>query len=526
MKKRDYLIVFLASVIFYAGLMAFQKSPGYMDADYYYANSVQLAMGKGFVEPFIWNFLNNPTKIPVPAHLYWMPLPSLISAGAMVLLGVSFVIARIPFLILTAALATLSMAICYSFSHNRTTAWVAAGFALFSGYYSIYWTLPETFSLTAVLGAGFLLLSGLVFQKKFTQPTVWLGLGIISGLIHLTRADGILWLGIGICVWLVVCFDKGKLSINPHAWMGLLILITGYLSITGWWYIRNVMVFGTPFQIGNSRTLWLTNYNETFNFPAAGLTFSHWLQSGARQIILSRLDALLQNLKTALAVQGGIYLLPFILFGMWRMRKDPRTWVGVSAWLILLGVMSFVFPFAGARGGFLHSGSALQVMFWSFAAIGVQGGVELGVKYRHWEMKRALRNFGIILVIASAMITMSLFLIRVVGTEPGKSLWQAPYESYFFAGKQLDQIDPQRNRIMVNNPPGFFLATHRECVVIPNGGITEAKNAAKTFRVKYLLLDENYVKELEKLYLQPGDQLGMKYLGEIKDFRLYEFEDY
>ena len=58
-------------------------SPGYMDADYYYSMGIQWANGKGNEEPFLWNYLNDPTEIPTPSHAYWSPLTSIISGIAL-----------------------------------------------------------------------------------------------------------------------------------------------------------------------------------------------------------------------------------------------------------------------------------------------------------------------------------------------------------------------------------------------------------------------------------------------------------
>ena len=45
-------------------IAVYQSTPGYMDADYYFGGGLQLVTGHGFTEPFIWNFLNDPTGLP------------------------------------------------------------------------------------------------------------------------------------------------------------------------------------------------------------------------------------------------------------------------------------------------------------------------------------------------------------------------------------------------------------------------------------------------------------------------------
>ncbi len=59
--------------------------PGYRDACYYTVGAQQLAAGRGFTEPFIWNYLDDPQSLPRPSHQYWMML----TGGLSLALGAS-----------------------------------------------------------------------------------------------------------------------------------------------------------------------------------------------------------------------------------------------------------------------------------------------------------------------------------------------------------------------------------------------------------------------------------------------------
>ena len=74
MTWRIYALLFLLGFSVVFGVAQFQSSPGYMDADYYYATGLVLAEGQGFTEPFLWNYLDNPSGLPHPSHAYWMPM--------------------------------------------------------------------------------------------------------------------------------------------------------------------------------------------------------------------------------------------------------------------------------------------------------------------------------------------------------------------------------------------------------------------------------------------------------------------
>src|SRR4030065_144809 len=71
----------------------------------------------------------------------------------------------------------------------------------------------------------------------------------------------------------------------------------------------------------------------------------------------NRPRALTSNLSNAFAAQGGIFLFPFILIGLWQLRHDLRTRIAATGWLILFAVMTVIFPFAGSRGSFFHAGA-------------------------------------------------------------------------------------------------------------------------------------------------------------------------
>ena len=55
MNWRHYLLLFVIGFLVPFGVSRFQTLPGYMDADYYFVGGMQLAEGKGFTEPYIWN---------------------------------------------------------------------------------------------------------------------------------------------------------------------------------------------------------------------------------------------------------------------------------------------------------------------------------------------------------------------------------------------------------------------------------------------------------------------------------------
>src|SRR5512142_1090501 len=119
MNWRHYLILFIVGLIVPFTISRFHSLTGYMDADYYYAGGIQLAMGKGFNEPYIWNYLDDPQSLPHPSHTYWMPLASIVSATGMWITGQStYPAGRAAFILLSAVIPLLTAALAYSISHK------------------------------------------------------------------------------------------------------------------------------------------------------------------------------------------------------------------------------------------------------------------------------------------------------------------------------------------------------------------------------------------------------------------------
>ncbi len=80
MKIRDYFLLFIAGLIVSSLMLLIRPYTGYMDADYYFGTAREIASGHGFIQNFLWNYLDNPASILHPAFTYWMPLSSIIAA--------------------------------------------------------------------------------------------------------------------------------------------------------------------------------------------------------------------------------------------------------------------------------------------------------------------------------------------------------------------------------------------------------------------------------------------------------------
>jgi hypothetical protein len=347
----------------------------------------------------------------------------------------------------------------------------------------------------------------------------------------LARSDGLLWLGISflVALWKAISpslmeGDSSPGNVSPFSFPSArkaavycFLVLAGFLVILSPWYTRNLSIFGGLMAPGGSHALWLTNYNDTFAYPASQLTMESWLASGWDSILGARLHALSLNLLNAFAAQGGIFLFPFILIGLWLLRKDFRIRLALLAWSLLLLVMTLVFPFAGARGAFFHSGAALQPIWWAIAPIGLEAVVAF-VRRRGWFDDRAYVVFRASLVGIAILMTAVIFVTRVL---PG---WEREDGHYAAVENLLDELGVDDDAIViVRNPPGYHIVTGRSAIAIPASGIPSILEVAARYQGRYLILEpEGTSEELRALYDDPDQIPAFNYLGETDGNRIFE----
>lgn len=190
MTWRTYLFLFLLGLAVALLVASFQDYPGYMDSSYYFAGGLQLVEGRGFTEPFLWNYLDDPIGLPHPSHTYWLPLSSILAAMSMFVTGQhTYAAARLIFILITACIPPLTARLALDFTGRRALALTSGLLAVFSVYHTSFMPVTDNF-------APFMLLGGLVFLlAKSDRWWAFLLMGILAGLLNLARSDGLLWLG-------------------------------------------------------------------------------------------------------------------------------------------------------------------------------------------------------------------------------------------------------------------------------------------------------------------------------------------
>jgi hypothetical protein len=492
MTRRHYASLWVFGAVMAAVAAVWVRSPGYMDADYYYATARVLISGGRLQVPFLWNYLaTSHLGLPQPAHLYWMPLTTFLSALSMAVLGRSFLAAQVPSLFFTASVPPLTAWMAVKLGARSRNALIAGGLSGFSGFYLPFFVTTDAFASFCVVGA---LALWTIAVGPGHRPRLWLVAGLLAGLGHLARADGLLLLMLAIGVWLVSGTRKPA---------SLLSLVGGYLVVMAAWFLRMWRVAGGPLSPGGLKAAWLSNYNQLFAYPSDGLTPSHWLASGVGPILQAWIAAAKLNLTGLILVNGLVFLTVLMAVGMWRLRHERPVRVVAIYLAGELALMTVVFPFPGSRGGFFHSSTAAMPLLWAVTPMGLQVLVDALHHRRGWDARRSMAVFGIGSVAIAAVATGYLLTSRQILPDRVGRGWGAADSAYRAAAGPVLSDQAGDTVVAVNNPPGFWLASGLSSVVSPDGGPQALARVVEDLGVRWVVLEHNHPPGLDGLYDEP-----------------------
>jgi 4-amino-4-deoxy-L-arabinose transferase-like glycosyltransferase len=496
--RSNYLLVVLCALVLTVRVVTAWplQQPGYMDAYYYYNVAEGLYRGEGFTDHYLWNFLDDPAGIPRPACLYWMPFTSIIIYPFFLLFGPSFHVAQLPFILLSTCLVLIAYRVGLDLSASRRQAALAAGLVALSGFYTVFWVVPDNFAPFAVVGSLALYAAG---QGVKTNRRVWFAFsGLLAGLAHLTRADGLLILVAVILACLLSGWwitERRRDTIYACLWC-----LLAYGLVMAPWFYRNWLATGTALASGGLQTLFLRSYDDLFSYGRE-LTWQSYLAWGWLPILRSKVEAVWFGVTNLLVVNLMIFLAPLTLVGLWAWRKKTELLPVLLYAVLLYAGMTVGFTFPGIRGGLFHSSAALLPWLFAVAACGLELFVEFMARHRRgWESDQARRFFSVSLIVLAALLSGFLYLRSVRGQAGGSLPWNQRDGVYVEVGRWLDEKADGNIRVMVNNSPAFYYHTHRSCISIPNEELEVVLKAAHRYQVSYLVLEDDHPRPLKDLY--------------------------
>ena len=521
----DSLLFFLAALLIVASLArAATTAPYYTDAFYHFNAASRLARGDGFVEDYLWNYLDPPTELPAPSHRYWMPLTSVLAALGMTAFGAPGVYdaAQAPFILLAAGAALVAYETTRSLGGSRRNAWIAGLLTAFGGFFAPRWGAIDTFAPYALIGSLALLCSGKALMGREGQSLYWALAGGLAALGHLTRPEGLLLL-VSVCFAAIPA--RGFVDrLRQRQWSvclkPILLVSTSYLLVMLPWFIRNVTALGLVLPTGGLRGIGFSQYDDLFRYSASAVP-ALAVDEAILRLLEVRWTAALHGVATFIAVEGLIVLAPFMLIGWWLRRGHPLL-RGFSA--LALGIhlaMILGFPLPGYRGGLFHAVAALFPFWMALGVLGLDAAVGWMAKRRRaWNAEQAKRVFSM-----AALGFGVLMSLLIAHSSPINDSQELPS---LYA--ELRAILPSGVRVMINDPARLYYHLGHGGVTIPNASVEVVPEIAERYGIDYLVLEhvgeDGYIGAAPAAFQfdvrSPPDFLRAIAIESRNDLRLYQ----
>jgi 4-amino-4-deoxy-L-arabinose transferase-like glycosyltransferase len=406
-------IAFLARALI-AGLFL---EPAYPDAFYYANVAHQLAAGHGFSVDYIWNFvevggrLPDVGVLPIPSNAHWMPLAVLVQVPFIWVLGETPLASALPFWLAAAATAPLTYVIGRDAGMARWQAVLAGLLVAMPGALAPYLGQPDNFALFMLLGALALWLCARGVRGD--RRSFALG-GLVVGLAFLSRNDGVL-LGVPYALAFL-----GDLVHRPRrsriGWWPALACAAGFLLVAAPWLLRQQEVFGSlsPSSVGG-RILFIREYRELYSVTSE-TTLSSFLAQGPLSLVGSRVEGLLAALRAFGAMPLLILLVPALLVGLWRRRRDQAFGPWLVYAVVLFAFSALVSAVHVPYGTFIHSAVALVPHAYLLSMVGIAAIVGwVAARRPSWDAATATRNLSVMVVLV-VLVVSSVATVMTVRT--------------------------------------------------------------------------------------------------------------
>ena len=496
------------------GVTAFLlPAPGYMDAAYYFHVATRAAGGDGLTETVAWNYLTPPLTLPRPAGAYWPPGTSLLAAALLPLAGTSqnatWRLAQVPFVLLSAVVVAGTYRLARA-SLGKRGAIVAAAFVLLSGVYMPYWVVTDTFTPFAVVGGAALALGGAVAGGGGRASGYLAAAGALAGVAQLIRPDAPLLL-VAPAAALLSERTPGQRTWHRVAWVG-----AGYAVGLAPWLWRNWITWGSPTPPGATAALWLRDYGDLFALRARP-TFAAWREVGMLSVARVRLVALLHNLDV-LAQPLLYYLVPLMVVGVWRLRRDRRHWPALAYLGAMWLALSLAFPLQSERGGTFHSLTAVLPFMGIWVAVGLEEATAWVGARRRWNVAQARTVFAWALVGLLALPS-----VYFVWLQTGR--WSTRLAAYGEAAALVEAVSGSHEPVLVVDPASFWYASGgRTAAVVPSDGLAALFEVAGALGAQTLVVEASGPGYLAPLWTGSAATPGLRCAGRTARMAVYVVE--
>lgn len=508
-------LVFVVALVVRAWAASQITFPRPEDAAYYVGVARNLVEGRGLVTDAIWSFQTPPLMFPRPAFEVWLPLPSLLAAIPMALLGTTFAAAQVSSVVVGSLVCVLAWRLAADVAAARSlpigrARTLAVGTGLASAVYLplvLASAQPDsTMPFAALVLCGCLLITRLsrrislqdvreegirVFVDRTERELERrsrerVALGVVIALAALTRNEAI-WLALAFAIieWSNVRQAFSRLSDRLGAW-GINIIPVGLVAIITFapWALRDWLTFGSPFP-GQALTNALSLDGRDIFAWQDPPTLSRYLAAGPAALLELRWTGFLHNVLNVLVLLGvplsivGLIGLPGAWRGgIWSAGINPLRPLIVFS-VVTFAVATVVFPVSTTWGTFLHAAGAIHVLLVISALLVLDALIGWVGKRRGWT--RPVAWLGPAFAIAGCLLFSGVLL-----TSDGEAA-RATAIRYEALARALEDGDAG---IVLSDEPGPIItdfpiwlaeATRHATLALPNEPVESVRSLASAF---------------------------------------------
>ncbi len=459
------------------------------DTAYYVGVAQNLVEGRGLVSDAIWSYQTEPLIFPKPAFEVWLPLPTWLAAGSMLLFGTSFAAAQLPIVIVGALVSVLAWRLAADVAAERglpsgRARTLALGTGLTAAVYLpllLHSALPDSTMPFAALALGACLLMSRLARDprgaRLADPRLY-ALGLVIGLAALTRNEAV-WLAL---IWVILTF--GAVS-STRAQRVRLIGVVGAVAFVVFlpWMVRNLEAFGSalPGQaISNAFSVTGFDIFAWNDEP----TLSRYLAVGPARLLEMRVEGIGHNLMSVLLLPG----FPISLIGVvglpWAVRGRVIRPVALVSGITFL-VTSLIFPVSTTWGTFLHAAGLVHVLIVLSALLTLDAG--LGRLGGRLGWTRPVAWLGALLGVFSGLLFSAAVLPSFgEGTRASELLYRELGARMAAAGRPLDV---SAGPVISNFPIWMAESQGIPALALPDEPPADVLDLAATFPgTRYLVL--------------------------------------
>jgi hypothetical protein len=512
------------------------------DVAYYVGVARNLVEGRGLTTDAIWSFGTPPLEFPRAAFEVWLPLPSILAAIPMALVGTTFAAAQVSSVIVGSLVAVLAWRLAADVAGARAlptgrARTLALGTGLTAAVYLplvLASVQPDsTMPFAALVLVACLLMTRLsrrlsikdvreegidAFVDRTTRD---LGrrsrervlLGVVLALAALTRNEAI-WLALAFAIieWSNVRLAYSRRSDRLGAW-GINVIPVALVAIITFapWAFRDWMVFGSPFP-GQALTNALSLDGRDIFAWQDRPTLARYLDAGLAKLFELRWNGIVHNLTQVLLFLGvplsivGLVGLPRLVRRPWRRgraaaqdgRSDGAPPTGDEAArpvvappaadplrpLLLFSVATFlvaslVFPVSTIWGTFLHAAGAIHVLLVISALLALDAVIGWVGARRGWTNPVAW--LGPTFAIAGCLLFSAVLLPgdgRIARATAER--YAAVAAAFSEPGTELD-LAAEPGPVIVDFPIWFAEATRHHAIALPNEPPASILDLAQAF---------------------------------------------